>query len=116
LIGVQASITLGELRSIKCSSRRRRAAGLVYRGRPAAISNALFVSGGIQPIGSLRNVQLKRNGRVVTRLDLYDLLLNGDTSDDVRLEPGDAIFVPPIGPTAGRRRSAPARDLRGQER
>jgi protein involved in polysaccharide export with SLBB domain len=44
----------------------------------------------------LRDIQLKRNGATVARLDLYDLLLNGDTSDDRRLQPGDVIFVPPV--------------------
>jgi protein involved in polysaccharide export with SLBB domain len=44
---------------------------------------------------------LKRGGTLVTRLDLYDLLLNGDTSNDVRLLPGDVIFIPPVGDTAG---------------
>jgi protein involved in polysaccharide export with SLBB domain len=59
----------------------------------------LFVSGGVKPIGSLRNIQLKRNGQTVTTLDLYDLLLRGDTSADARLLPGDVIFIPPIGTT-----------------
>jgi polysaccharide biosynthesis/export protein len=44
---------------------------------------------------------LKRNGRLVQRLDLYDLLLSGDTSGDVRLLPGDVIFIPPVGSTVG---------------
>jgi protein involved in polysaccharide export with SLBB domain len=65
------------------------------------ISSALYYSGGISDIGSLRNIQLKRGGKVVSRLDLYDLLLRGDTSGDKRLQPGDVIFVPPIGATAG---------------
>jgi protein involved in polysaccharide export with SLBB domain len=55
----------------------------------------------VKPIGSLRNIQLKRNGRVVSTLDLYDLLLRGDTSADSRLQPGDVIFIPSIGATAG---------------
>jgi len=67
----------------------------------ATMTNALFVSGGISSIGSLRNVQLKRNGRLVTTLDLYDLLLRGDTSGDERLQPGDVIFIPPVGATVG---------------
>ena len=50
-------------------------------------------------IGSLRNIQLKRNGRLITTLDLYDLLLHGDTSNDRQLLPGDVIFIPPIGRT-----------------
>jgi polysaccharide export outer membrane protein len=102
MIGVKASISMGPLRSIRVF-----VLGDVTRPGSYTVSalstmtNALFVSGGIQPIGSLRNVQLKRNGRLVTRLDLYDLLLRGDTSEDVRLQPGDVIFVPPIGATAG---------------
>jgi polysaccharide export outer membrane protein len=102
MIGVKASISMGALRSIRVF-----VLGDVTRPGSYTVSslstmtNALFVSGGIQPIGSLRNVQLKRNGRLVTRLDLYDLLLRGDTSEDVRLQPGDVIFVPPIGATAG---------------
>ena len=65
------------------------------------MTNALFVSGGVNPIGSLRKIQLKRRGEVVARLDLYDLLLRGDTRHDVRLQPGDVIFVPPVGSTMG---------------
>jgi protein involved in polysaccharide export with SLBB domain len=67
----------------------------------ATISSALYSSGGISSIGSLRRVQLKRNGQVVTSLDLYDLLLRGDTSGDKRLQPGDVIFIPPVGKTVG---------------
>jgi protein involved in polysaccharide export with SLBB domain len=59
------------------------------------------VSGGIKRTGSLRNIQLKRNGKVVGTLDLYDLLLNGDTSGDSRLQPGDVVFIPPVGERAG---------------
>jgi len=66
----------------------------------ATLSNALFVSGGVKKNGSLRHVQLKRQGKVVVTLDLYDFLLKGDTRNDVRLLPGDVVFVPPIGKTA----------------
>ena len=70
-----------------------------------------------RPIGSLRNIELKRHGELVRRLDLYDMLIRGDTTDDARLLPGDVIFIPPVGPTVTRRRrSAPAGDLRDQER
>ncbi len=65
----------------------------------STMTNALFVSGGVKNIGSLRNIQLKRNGRLITTLDLYDLLLHGDTSNDRQLLPGDVIFIPPIGRT-----------------
>jgi protein involved in polysaccharide export with SLBB domain len=66
----------------------------------STMTNALFVSGGVKTIGSLRNIELKRNGHLVSVLDLYDLLLHGDTSGDHQLMPGDVIFIPPIGPTA----------------
>lgn len=100
MIGVRASTTLGELRSIRVF-----VLGDVVRPGSYTVSglstmtNALLASGGVTEIGSLRNVQLRRDGQTVSRLDLYDLLLRGDTSSDARLEPGDAIFVPPIGAT-----------------
>lgn len=102
LIGVKANITLGKLRSIRVF-----VLGEAFRPGSYTVSslstmtNALFVSGGITSVGSLRNIQLKRNGEVVAELDLYDLLLNGDTSNDVRLLPGDVLFIPPIGKTVG---------------
>ena len=58
--------------------------------------NALLNCGGIKHTGSLRRVELKRSGKIITTLDLYDLLLNGDTSADKALQPGDVIFVPTI--------------------
>ncbi|MGZ7250307.1 SLBB domain-containing protein, partial [Streptococcus pyogenes] len=48
--------------------------------------------------GSLRNIQLKRDGKVINTFDLYSLLLNGDASNDVRLLKGDTLFVPARGP------------------
>ena len=81
------------------------------------ITSALYAAGGVKPIGSLRNIQLKRQGALVRHLDLYDLLIRGDTTDDTKLLPGDVIFIPPVGPTCQRRRrSAPPGDLRDQER
>ena len=65
----------------------------------STITTALFAAGGVSKIGSLRDIQLKRQGAVVRRLDLYDLLLHGDTGNDAKLQPGDVIFVPPVGAT-----------------
>src|SRR5208282_3743737 len=61
---------------------------------------ALFAAGGISPIGSLRSIQLKRQGQIVRTLDLYDLLMRGDSANDAKLLPGDVVFIPAIGPTA----------------
>ena len=101
-IGLSVLTTLGELRSVRIFI-------LGEANRPGSytvsslstITNALFVSGGIKKTGSLRNIELKRNGKLVSTFDLYDLLLRGDTSDDVRVLPGDVIFVPPVGNTVG---------------
>ena len=100
LIGTQVSVTMGALRTIRVFVLGDvNQPGSYVVGGLATISGVLYRSGGVSPVGSLRNVQLKRNGRVVARLDLYDLLISGDTSGDSRLQPGDVIFVPPIGAT-----------------
>src|SRR5690606_5001944 len=100
MIGTQASIGIGELRSIRVFVLGdAQTPGSYTVSGLSTITNALFVSGGVKRIGSLRNIELKRAGRTVRRLDLYDLLLRGDTSADVRLLPGDVIFVPPVGTT-----------------
>ena len=102
MIGTQASIGIGELRSIRVFVLgEAQVPGSYTVSGLSTVTNALFVSGGVKKIGSLRNIQLKRAGRTVTTLDLYDLLLHGDTSADVRLMPGDVIFVPPVGTTVG---------------
>jgi len=101
MIGVDVSVSMGRLRSIRIfvlgdvfSPGSYTVSGL------STLTNALFASGGVRKIGSLRRVQLKRGGSVVTEMDLYDLLIRGDTSDDARLMPGDVLFVPTIGPLA----------------
>jgi len=102
MIGTQASVGIGELRSIRVFVLGdAQTPGSYTVSGLSTITNALFVSGGVKKIGSLRNIQLKRDGRIVTVLDLYDLLLHGDTRADVRLLPGDVIFIPPIGATVG---------------
>lgn len=100
MIGTQANINIGELRSIRVFVLGdAEVPGSYTVSGLSSITNALFVSGGVKKIGSLRNIELKRNGVTVSRLDLYDLLLKGDTSADARLQPGDVIFIPPVGAT-----------------
>ena len=100
LIGSRVSVTMGDLRSIRVFvlGEAEKPGSYTVSGL-SSMTNALFVSGGVKKIGSLRNIQLKRNGKLVTTLDLYDLLLHGDTSGDRQLLPGDVIFIPPIGHT-----------------
>jgi polysaccharide export outer membrane protein len=98
LIGSRVSVTMGNLRSIRVFvlGEAEKPGSYTVSGL-STMTNALFVSGGVKKIGSLRNIELKRNGHLVTTLDLYDLLLHGDTSGDRQLLPGDVIFIPPIG-------------------
>jgi polysaccharide export outer membrane protein len=100
LIGTQVSVTMGDLRSIRVFvlGEAEKPGSYTVSGL-STMTNALFVSGGVKTIGSLRNIELKRNGRLVSVLDLYDLLLHGDTSGDRQLMAGDVIFIPPIGAT-----------------
>jgi len=101
-IGVQASVSLGELRSMRVFVLgEARNPGSYSVSSLSTITNALYVSGGIKQNGSLRNLQHKRNGELVGTLDLYDLLLKGDSSNDSRLQPGDVIFIPPVGNRIG---------------
>ena len=100
IIGVHASVGMGDTRSIRVfvMGEANRAGSYTISGL-STMTSALYASGGVKPIGSLRNIQLKRAGAVIRRLDLYDLLLRGDTSDDANLLPGDVIFIPPVSTT-----------------
>ncbi len=66
----------------------------------STLVNAIFASGGPAPQGSLRHIQVRREGATITDFDFYDLLLKGDKSKDVRLQPGDVLFIPHVGPQA----------------
>lgn len=98
ILGVDVIVTLSDLRSIRVF-----VLGAAFKPGPyvlnslSSITHALFAAGGINDMGSLRNVQLKRGGKLVTTLDLYDLLINGDSSNDLMLKSGDVIFVAPVG-------------------
>lgn len=96
-LGVDAFITLGELRSIQVFVLGEvNKPGSYSVDGLSTMTNALLNGGGITNIGSLRSVELKRAGKLVGTLDLYDLLLKGDTSRDLRLRPGDVVHVPTI--------------------
>lgn len=100
MIGVRASVTMDETRSIQVF-----VMGDAYQPGSYAINglgtitSALYAAGGFRRTGSLRRVELKRDGKLVHALDLYDLLIHGSTTDDAKLLQGDVVFVPPVGPT-----------------
>ncbi len=95
LLGVDVDITLVEARSIGVY-----VLGEAYQpGRYvmsglSSVSNALFVSGGVNEQGSLRNIQIKRKNDVISTYDFYDFLLKGSLESDVILQDGDIIFIP----------------------
>jgi len=101
-IGVKANISMEELRSIRVF-----VLGEAYRAASYTLSSlstvtqALYAAGGVNNIGSLRNIQVKRSGNVIAELDLYQLLLKGDTSQDINLMAGDVVFIPTVGETVG---------------
>jgi protein involved in polysaccharide export with SLBB domain len=102
MIGTRAVVTMGELRAITVFiTGEAERPGSYSVSSLSTVTNALFASGGVSKIGSLRNIQVKRGGSLVATLDLYDLLLRGDTRNDVRLQSGDVIFIPPVGKTVG---------------
>jgi protein involved in polysaccharide export with SLBB domain len=93
------TVDLGELRSIQIFVvGQARRPGSYTVSSLSTLLNAIFASGGPSVQGTLRGIQLKREGKVITTFDFYDLLIRGDKSKDARLLPGDVIFIPAVGP------------------
>ena len=93
------NVNLGQLRSIQVFIvGQARQPGVFTISSLSTLLNALFASGGPLPQGSLRDIQVKRGNQTITHFDLYDLLLHGDKSKDIRLVSGDVIFIPKAGP------------------
>jgi polysaccharide export outer membrane protein len=93
------NVNMGQLRSIQVLIvGYARQPGTYTLSSLSTVVNAIFASGGPSVRGSMRNIQVKRHGKVVMAIDLYDLLLHGDQSDDCPLQPGDVIFIPAAGP------------------
>jgi polysaccharide export outer membrane protein len=113
----ELSVSLGRLRSIQVFViGQTLKPGLYTVSSFSTLMNALFASGGPSPTGSMRRIQLRRADKLVGELDLYDLLLKGDKSKDERLQSGDVIFIPPVGPVAavaGRVKTAAIFELKG---
>jgi polysaccharide export outer membrane protein len=101
MIGTQASVSMAQTRGIQVFvlGEAKNPGSYTVSGLSTVMS-ALYAAGGVSTTGSLRDIQLKRQGAVVRRLDLYDLLLRGDTSNDAKILPGDVIFIPPLGQVA----------------
>jgi polysaccharide export outer membrane protein len=96
---VKMNVSLGNLRSLRVFMVGDvKSPGAYTLSSLSTVSNALFAAGGPAKTGSMRDIQVRRNGKTVVSFDLYDFLLRGDKTGDVRLMTGDVIFVPPVGP------------------
>ncbi len=95
----EMNVSMGKLRTIQVyvvGDAKRPGAYTV--SSLSTLVNALFAAGGPSKEGSMRRIELKRNGKTIVVFDMYDLLLKGDKTKDVRLMPEDVIFIPPVGP------------------
>ncbi len=89
-------VTLGQLRTIQVNILGEVATPGTYRlSSFATVFHALYKAGGITDIGTLRNIRVLRGGREIASVDVYKYLFDGDSKDDIRLEEGDIVLVPP---------------------
>ena len=101
-VGVKTVVTLSDLHTIQVMM-----VGEVARPGAYTVSglssllNTLIATGGIKRTGSLRNIEVRRQGDLIATMDLYQVLLNGVDESNIYLRQGDVVFVPPIGRTAG---------------
>ena len=115
--GFELAVDIGNMKGIQVYVvGNARAPGTYTVSSAGTLLNALFAAGGPSANGSMRKVQLKRGGSVVTEFDLYDFLVFGNVAKDARLSQGDVIFIPPVGPevaVAGSVKNPAIYELRG---
>lgn len=98
LIGVKISITLSKLRPIQLFVvGNARYPGSYVINALSSINNVLSVSGGPSDVGSLRKISLKRNDKLISQIDMYDLFIKGDSSTNIRIQSGDVLLINPVG-------------------
>lgn len=90
------NVTLGQVRTIQIDIMGEVAVPGTYRLSPfSTIFHALYKAGGINDIGTMRNIHLIRNGQKMVGVDVYEYLFDGKTTGNTRLQEGDVIIVPP---------------------
>ena len=90
------NLTLGQIRSIQIDVLGEVSTPGTYRISPFSNAfHALYNAGGINDIGSLRNIEVFRNGKKISTIDVYDFLFKGKDAGNIRLQEGDVIIVPP---------------------
>ena len=94
--GSSITLTVGEARSVQVQVMGEvMMPGSYTLSALSTAFNALYAAGGINDIGTLRDIKVYRGGRVISTIDVYDYILNGNTKGDVRLEDNDVIVVGP---------------------
>ncbi len=94
--GCHFNLSVGETRSIQVQVMGEvLTPGTYTLSSLSSAFNALYAAGGINDIGTLRDIKVFRGGRQVATVDVYDYLLNGNTSGDIRLQDEDVIVVGP---------------------
>lgn len=95
ILGVEVNLTMTKLRTISVLlAGEVNKPGTYQIPALSTVTDLLMVSGGISQIGTLRDIRVSRDGKQLANYDLYNLLLRGDSSGDVRLQQGDVVFVP----------------------
>jgi protein involved in polysaccharide export with SLBB domain len=115
----ELSVDLGDIHTVQIY-----VAGMAHQPGEYTVSalstlvDAVFESGGPSSAGSMRHIQLKRGGKVISDFDLYALLVKGNDIGDTQLQPGDVLYIPPAGPQValmGSVRQAGIYELRGEQ-
>ena len=94
--GSSISLSIGEIRNVKVDIVGEVVApGSYTLSAFSTLFNALYMAGGIGEFGSLREISVYRNGKAVSRIDVYDYILNGNNTGNIRLQDNDLIVVAP---------------------
>lgn len=90
------NLTLGQVRTIQVDVMGEAVIPGTYRLSPfSTVFHALYKAGGINDIGTLRNIEVLRNGRRIVGVDVYEYLFDGKQTGNIRLQEGDVIIIPP---------------------
>jgi len=96
LFGTTVSINLGKLKAMNIFlAGEIKNPGMYSVSALTSVTQALYQAGGITELGSIRNIQVLRNGEHVNTFDAYDLLIKGSSTNDIRLKSGDVLLIPP---------------------
>ena len=96
LFGTSVSVNLGKLKAMNIFlAGEIRNPGMYSVSSLTSVTQALYQAGGITKLGSIRNIKVLRNGKNINTFDAYDLLIKGDSTNDIRLKSGDVVLIPP---------------------